>query len=185
MNYQEFLPNAIGLIGVSFVVFAYFQLQTHRWKANEVVFPMTNLMGAICILFSLLFNWNLSSVVIELIWISISCYGLFRILKSGRKRKRPPNDFHPLSSQEIAGLEKELKGDWENVEKKYLRKTWVFDSYSKSIDFVNRVAAIAERENHHPVFLIEYKKVTLTLWTHNVNALTKADYDLVAKLSKA
>jgi pterin-4a-carbinolamine dehydratase len=198
MNYLEFVPNAIGLVGVSHLIFAYFQLQTHRWKADAPIYTLTNLLGALLILISLFFNWNLSSFVIEMIWISISCYRLFFLGIDAWKSRRQKtssleqidllgadrqNYLRSLSAEERHTLLRELGNGWDLVEGKYLKKTWLFDSFQKSIDFVNQVSRISEKANHHPVFLIEYKKITLTLWTHNIDALTKADYVLAAQLS--
>ena len=44
--------------------------------------------------------------------------------------------------------------------------------------FVHRVADLAEAHNHHPDMHIEYKRVTLTLWSHDVGAVTKRDLRL-------
>jgi hypothetical protein len=41
-----------------------------------------NLIGSIMLLYSLLFHWNLSSVLIEIAWITISLIGLYRAVKS-------------------------------------------------------------------------------------------------------
>lgn len=62
-----------------------------------------------------------------------------------------------------------------------ISKSFEFENYSQSIDFINSVAVLAEKENHHPDILIEYCKVTITLSTHDVGGITEKDYNL-AKL---
>ncbi len=193
------IPNIIGLFGVFCVLSAYIFLQICYWSSKDLIFSFTNLLGSICILFSLLFNWNLSSVVIELAWLLISIYGVISGLKSTflikRKKSSHPfsqkslkqdreQNFIPLSLEEIQIHLHELGFEWKVINGKYLQKDWIFDSYQKSIDFVNEVSKIAEYENHHPDFVLGYKKATLTITTHNINALTKADYILAAKISE-
>jgi 4a-hydroxytetrahydrobiopterin dehydratase len=195
MNYQEFIPNFIGMIGVSLVILAYMLLQLNYWKPDALIFSLSNLAGALCILFSLMFHWNFSSVMIELIWIVISSRRIFLYFRESLTKKKGANRlsqihlkedrnqyFLSLSSPEKALLLKELGNGWEETEDSRLKKTWVFSTYQKSLDFINRVALEAEKQNHHPVFLIEYKKVTVTIWTHNINALTQADYILASKI---
>lgn len=64
---------------------------------------------------------------------------------------------------------------------KSISKSFEFENYSQSIDFINSVAVLAEKENHHPNILIGYCKVTITLSTHDVGDITEKDYNL-AKL---
>jgi len=79
--FEHDLPNIIGLIGVGMVLIAYFLLQLHKINPKAVLFSVINLVGAILILISLMFHWNLASVVIEISWISISLFGLYWSLK--------------------------------------------------------------------------------------------------------
>jgi len=79
---QEYLfnlANPIGIIGVIIILIAYFLLNTGRWRANSYIFQWCNLVGAIMILYSLYFHWNLASVVIEVAWLMISIIGILRI----------------------------------------------------------------------------------------------------------
>lgn len=93
--------------------------------------------------------------------------------------------FTPLKMDEIEALIKLLGNGWEVLyENSRLVNKWNFESYMKCVEFVNKIADIAERENHHPDLLLSYKKVTVTIWTHNMNALTKADFILAAKISE-
>jgi 4a-hydroxytetrahydrobiopterin dehydratase len=49
--------------------------------------------------------------------------------------------------------------------------------------FVNRVAELAEAENHHPVIAIHYNEVTLRWWTHTAGGVTDRDRELAARSS--
>ena len=57
-------------------------------------------------------------------------------------------------------------------------RTFKFEGFLKSIDFVNRIARKAQKMNHHPDIDIRYNKVTLTLTTHDEGGITKKDFSL-------
>ncbi len=81
------LANPLGILGVVLILIGYFLLSTDRWSAKSMRFQLVNCIGAILILYSLFFYWNLSSVVIEVAWIIISIVGMFRIMQD-RKRNQ-------------------------------------------------------------------------------------------------
>jgi 4a-hydroxytetrahydrobiopterin dehydratase len=57
-----------------------------------------------------------------------------------------------------------------------IRKKYTFKDFMEAIGFVNRLAAEAERADHHPDILINYKRVTLTYTTHSEGGLTDKDF---------
>jgi 4a-hydroxytetrahydrobiopterin dehydratase len=57
-----------------------------------------------------------------------------------------------------------------------------FSSYMAGIDFVVKVAHLAEEENHHPDMQVGWRKVTLRLSTHSKGGLTKLDFALAQKV---
>jgi 4a-hydroxytetrahydrobiopterin dehydratase len=59
-----------------------------------------------------------------------------------------------------------------------LRRTVTLPSFSEAIAFVNRVAALAERENHHPDIDVRYKTVTICWTTHSAGGITDRDREL-------
>ena len=61
-----------------------------------------------------------------------------------------------------------------------LERTFELDSFAEAIAFVNRVAELAERENHHPHIAVDYRKVTLRWWTHSAGGITDRDRELAA-----
>ncbi len=78
---MDIITNIIGIVGVSFIILAYFMVQSERMKSTDIVFPTLNLCGASLILFSLFWHWNLPSVIMEIIWIGISLMGIRRNMK--------------------------------------------------------------------------------------------------------
>ncbi|MDB6148093.1 MAG: 4a-hydroxytetrahydrobiopterin dehydratase [Verrucomicrobiota bacterium] len=71
--------------------------------------------------------------------------------------------------------------EWE-LEKKHIERTFEFDDFSDSIDFVNSVAEVAEDEEHHPDIDIRYNKVRLVLSTHSKGGLTDLDFALAERI---
>ena len=67
------------LVGVTFVILGFFLLQAEKLTANSSFYLYSNFFGAIFLLFSLYYHWNLSSVIIEILWLTISVYGIIRV----------------------------------------------------------------------------------------------------------
>ncbi len=71
--------------------------------------------------------------------------------------------------------------EWE-LEKKHIERTFEFDEFSESIDFVNSVAEVSEDEEHHPDIDIRFNKVRLILSTHSKGGLTDLDFALAERI---
>lgn len=71
---------------------------------------------------------------------------------------------------------------WEEVDGA-LERTFELDTFMDALDFVNRLGALAEAEDHHPDITISYRKVTVRWWTHTAGGVTDRDRDLAAKTS--
>lgn len=68
---------------------------------------------------------------------------------------------------------------------KKIQKDFVFKNFKAAVAFVNRVAEIAEAEDHHPdLFIHDYKKLRITLMTHAIGGLSENDFILAAKIDK-
>ena len=74
--------NAVGLVGVVLFLLAYTLLQFRKIKSESVTYSLMNLLGAVLILFSLLYAWNLPSFILESAWALVSIYGLVYALKT-------------------------------------------------------------------------------------------------------
>ena len=59
-----------------------------------------------------------------------------------------------------------------------LQRTFGFEDFAGAMSFVNSVAELAERLQHHPDIMIRYNKVTLTLTTHDAGGLSELDFTL-------
>ena len=81
-----------------------------------------------------------------------------------------------LSDSEISGRLKNLKG-WKR-DGQFITKVFEFNRFVDGIDFVNRVAAVAEKEEHHPDIHVRYTTITLSVQTHSEGGITEWDLDL-------
>ena len=65
-----------------------------------------------------------------------------------------------------------------------IQKIFSFKSYKDSVDFSNKVASLADDEDHHPQILLEWGKVTVIWWSHKIEGLHKNDFICAAKTDK-
>lgn len=71
--------DVVGIVGVVMVLVTYIGVQTDRLKTEELRYSVSNLIGSLLILSSLVFaDWNLSSALIEISWAVISLYGIYK-----------------------------------------------------------------------------------------------------------
>lgn len=82
----------------------------------------------------------------------------------------------PLPLARIQARMQELEG-W-SFEMNALVKEFQFPDFGSAIGFVNHVAEVANRMHHHPVILIDYMLVRITLTTHDEQGLTDRDFEL-------
>lgn len=82
-----------------------------------------------------------------------------------------------------AEIEEGLKGlqGWERKGNEIVR-VYKNKSFVDSLGFVNKVAILAEKADHHPDILIQYRNVTLTLSTHSKGGLTEKDFSLAREI---
>ena len=71
--------------------------------------------------------------------------------------------------------------EWES-DKKKIERTFEFEDFAGSIEFVNLVAEISEEQEHHPDIDVRDNKVLLSIYTHNKNGLTELDFQLAERI---
>jgi hypothetical protein len=74
----SYIYDTIGMIGVAVILSAYILLQMGRLKSETLLYSVLNLIGSSMILFSLFFEWNLASAIIEGAWVLVSLFGIAR-----------------------------------------------------------------------------------------------------------
>jgi 4a-hydroxytetrahydrobiopterin dehydratase len=73
---------------------------------------------------------------------------------------------------------------WTNANDK-LTKKFVFTDFKAAIEFINKIAFLAEKENHHPEIYNIYNIVEICLQTHDAgNKITEKDRKLAAEIDK-
>jgi len=74
----------IGFLGMICIVYAYLLLQIGSYNSKSLKFQYINLIGAVLLLISLCVHFNLGSFIIEVFWIIITIFGIFKYYKEKR-----------------------------------------------------------------------------------------------------
>ncbi len=102
------------------------------------------------------------------------------------KRKCAPCEggIPPLTKKEAEALMHELS-EWMLIDEAHLlAKSFRFKDFKATMEFVNKVAAIAEAEGHHPDMTVSYGSVTVELMTHAIGGLSENDFIVAAKVDE-
>ena len=92
-------------------------------------------------------------------------------------------DAPVLENKEIQELLSQIPS-WRVFEEDDTKKiicSFVFLNYDNSRNFLNKVADLAEEEDHHPEIILEWGKVTVTWWSHKIRGLHKNDFICASK----
>ena len=92
------------------------------------------------------------------------------------------SEMPPLEHAAAAELARQVP-QW-TLKDKQIEREFKFKDFKEAMDFVNCVADLANREDHHPDISIYYNKVRLTLSTHKIGGLSKNDFILAAKIDQ-
>jgi 4a-hydroxytetrahydrobiopterin dehydratase len=88
-----------------------------------------------------------------------------------------------LTPDQIAELQPQVP-DWRVREVdgvSHLERTFKFRDFIDAMAFTNKVGLIAERQDHHPLIMTEYGRVTVAWWTHKIKGLHQNDFIMAAK----
>lgn len=80
MDYNWF--DFVGNVGVLLMVIAYLLLQLEKLSSSSINYLLLNVAGAVLVIVSLMFRFNLSAFLMEAFWLVISLYGLAKPLFS-------------------------------------------------------------------------------------------------------
>ena len=81
----------VGNVGVFLLLAAYLLLQLNKITSNQISYSLMNAVGAILILISLIFEFNLSAFAIEFFWLLISIVGIIDYLRSKKRSLSSPH----------------------------------------------------------------------------------------------
>ncbi|MBI3315907.1 MAG: 4a-hydroxytetrahydrobiopterin dehydratase [Candidatus Omnitrophica bacterium] len=89
----------------------------------------------------------------------------------------------PLAQEDARRLLKDLEGWKLSAEAKTLRAEYVMKDFMAAIEFIQAIAEVGEREDHHPdVHLTGYRQLAIELSTHAIGGLSENDFILAAKI---
>ena len=72
----------LGIAGAIFILGAYFLLQTERISSRDLSYSVMNAVGALLLVVSLMFDRNVSALIVESFWAIISMIGIIRCIRS-------------------------------------------------------------------------------------------------------
>lgn len=101
---------------------------------------------------------------------------------TNQKCKPCEGEAAPLSADEAAALLKQLDG-WHSQDQQ-INKSYSFKNYYQTMAFVNAVAWISHREDHHPDMVVGYNQCAITFTTHAIGGLSENDFICAAKIDK-
>jgi len=73
--------DLVGNVGVVVLMIAYLMLQLNKLRSDELAYSLLNAIGASLIIISLLYNFNLSALLMEVFWVLISFVGIYRYFR--------------------------------------------------------------------------------------------------------
>lgn len=90
-----------------------------------------------------------------------------------------------LTPQQVETYLKSLSGWSVTDDGQRIRKEWRMKDFMRGMSFLNKAAAVAEDENHHPdLHLVGYRNVAVEIWTHAIGGLSENDFILAAKIDQ-
>ena len=90
-------------------------------------------------------------------------------------------DVAPMSEKQIEETLPELS-HW-SFEREHLVRTFTFKNFYETMAFVNALAWIAHREDHHPDMEVGYKTCTIRYRTHSIDGISENDFICAAKIN--
>ena len=108
---------------------------------------------------------------------------LMTMIDLNRKCEPCNSNTPPLEKSDIAAHLAHVKGWQLDPKKKCIHKEYSFKNYYATMAFMNAVAWIAHRENHHPDCTVSYQSCQVTLKTHAIDGLSLNDFILANKIN--
>lgn len=83
--------------------------------------------------------------------------------------------------RKISPKQLETLVNWQ-VSNNAIVKKFSFSSFKEAVQFVNKLAIMAEEHHHHPVINIDYNRVEITLTTKDCGEITEKDFVLAQEI---
>ena len=95
-------------------------------------------------------------------------------------------DAPKVTDEEIPSLMSQIPL-WDIIEENNIKKLtclFKFSDYEQSLVFTNKVATLADEEDHHPQITLEWGKVKVIWWSHKIQGLHQNDFICAAKTDR-
>lgn len=101
-----------------------------------------------------------------------------------KKKCVPCEGEIPVLKPAVSKEFQEQVPNWKIIKNHHLFREFKFKNFKSALTFVNKVGAIAERENHHPNIDFTWGKVNISIYTHAINGLHSNDFILASKIDR-
>ncbi len=89
----------------------------------------------------------------------------------------------PLTADQVAQLLPQIS-DWSQADDGSIQRQFSFDDHYQTMAFVNALAWISHREDHHPDLKVGYNNCTVSYITHAIDGLSENDFICAAKVNR-
>ena len=104
-------------------------------------------------------------------------------LDFARKKCKPcEGGARPFPAKKVRQYLRQIEG-W-SFKKGKIGRDFMFKNYYETISFVNAVAWICHREDHHPDIEFGYKTCRVSFWTHAIGGISENDFICAAKINE-
>ncbi len=101
-----------------------------------------------------------------------------------QKCKPCSGNEEPLKGEKLKNYTSQLKNDWQVIESEKIKRSFPFNNFTESMDFAQKIADVANEQDHHPDLGIHYKSVDVELTTHAIGGLSENDFIMAAKIDE-
>jgi 4a-hydroxytetrahydrobiopterin dehydratase len=89
----------------------------------------------------------------------------------------------PLAEKQLESFVAQVPA-WKVINGHHITREFTFPDFVQTLAFVNKVAALAEAQGHHPDVFFTWGRAAITLWTHKIDGLTESDFIMAAKIDR-
>jgi 4a-hydroxytetrahydrobiopterin dehydratase len=99
------------------------------------------------------------------------------------RSKELPKGTPALAKAEVEKLLAQVPGYELTADGKRITRAYGFENFHQTMEFVNALAYVVHKEDHHPDLEVSYKTCRVTYWTHTVGGLSLNDFICAAKIN--
>ncbi len=88
----------------------------------------------------------------------------------------------PLSHERVEELRRQISAEWKVVNGHHLVQEISRKNFRQAMALANEIAEIAESQGHHPDLLVQWGRLTVTLFTHAIDGLHENDFIMAARI---